>query len=315
MPATAFITVSRPFAILERRLHSLGTVLCGWQGIEALCSKAVFPLEHSDLFPSGTIKMNGVKFYGSRLPDQIMAYAAAVIEADGSGIAPLFTQLLESRNGRHYPVEALQAYDNGGIGATVEEESVLVGSLPFLKDMGVEIPEGIRVSHAVCVAIDGEFAGLFALTYERDRSSAAGLSTLCNYRGLKPILLAGDFMLTGGFLRGKFGINPKKVELPEQKVRQALKEKPLAENPQPLVLVTTEGLAPFAYGVTGARALRTACNLGVIIHMIGGILGMAVMLALTLLGALQLLTPANMFLYQMVWLIPAILITEWTRSV
>ncbi|MBQ3107263.1 MAG: hypothetical protein IJC68_01465, partial [Firmicutes bacterium] len=39
MPATVFITVSRPFAILERRLHALGTVLCGWKGISGLCGK------------------------------------------------------------------------------------------------------------------------------------------------------------------------------------------------------------------------------------------------------------------------------------
>ena len=40
-----------------------------------------------------------------------------------------------------------------------------------------------------------------------------------------------------------------------------------------------------------------------------------VLLVLTILGALELLTPANMFLYQLVWMIPALLFTEWTRSV
>ena len=29
VPATAFIATSRPFAILQRRLHRLGAVLCG----------------------------------------------------------------------------------------------------------------------------------------------------------------------------------------------------------------------------------------------------------------------------------------------
>ena len=81
------------------------------------------------------------------------------------------------------------------------------------------------------------------------------------------------------------------------------------------MLVTGEGLAPFAYGVTGARALRSASNLGVVIHLLGGIVGIAVMVVLTVLGQLQLLTPANMFLYHLVWLIPGFLTTEWTRSI
>ena len=70
-----------------------------------------------------------------------------------------------------------------------------------------------------------------------------------------------------------------------------------------------------AFCVTGARSLRTACNVGTALHMVGGILGMGVVLTLVLLGALNLLTPANMFLYQLVWMIPGFLVTEWTRSI
>ena len=55
--------------------------------------------------------------------------------------------------------------------------------------------------------------------------------------------------------------------------------------------------------------------MGTALHMVGGILGMGVVLTLVLLGALNLLTPANMFLYQLVWMIPGFLVTEWTRSI
>ena len=41
----------------------------------------------------------------------------------------------------------------------------------------------------------------------------------------------------------------------------------------------------------------------------------SMMLALTIMGALEYLIPANMFLYQLVWLIPGLLITEWTRNI
>ena len=85
------------------------------------------------------------------------------------------------------------------------------------------------------------------------------------------------------------------------------------ENAPALVVSTKDGLAPFAYGVAGARALRTASILGVIVHMTGGILGLAIMLILTVLGRMDLLTPLNMFLYQLVWLIPGFLVTQWTK--
>ena len=315
IPASMYVALSRPAAVLERRHHAVGTVLCGWQGVEGLSGKGYFPIAHSDLFPDGSVKLNGVKFYGSRLPDQIISYATALVEADGGTMAPLFSHLLESRNGIHYMAESYRIYENGGIGGEVNGEPVLVGSLSFLRNMGVEPPEGIRVDKAVCVAVDGELCGLFAVTYDVDRSTASGLSSLCGYRKLTPVLISDDFMLTPKFIGSQFDVKTKRILFPEFEQRKQMREKALeTENPV-LALVTGEGLAPFAYAVTGARMLKKAAKAGITVHMIGGILGMVMMLALTILGATNLLTPANMFLYELVWMIPGLLITQWTRSI
>ena len=315
VPATAFIATTRPFAILQRRLHRLGAVLCGWQGIKQLSGKVVFPLGGEDVFPLGTTRMNGVKFFGSRATEEVLAYATAVVEADGSGLAPLFRQVLDSRNGRSYDAENLRRYENGGIGGTVLDESVLVGTLEFLKDMGVEVPGGIQVSQAVCVAIDGELCGVFAISYEKTRSATAGLSTLSSYRGLNPVMISGDFMLSERFIRSKFSIKSKRLLFPNEETRNLLQTIAPEEEAEAALLATVEGLAPMAYCVTGARSVRAASNLGVTLHMVGGILGMLVVLTLVILGAMHLLTPANMFLYQLVWMIPGWLVTEWTRSI
>ena len=49
--------------------------------------------------------------------------------------------------------------------------------------------------------------------------------------------------------------------------------------------------------------------------LIGGILGLIIMLALGYLGSTQLLTPTNVLLYQLIWAVPGLLVTEWTRVV
>lgn len=313
-PATIFISQTRPMAILERRLHKLGTVICGWRGVQSLCGKAVFPLNSQDLYPVESVRMNGVKFFGSRTPDEIVAYCAAMISADNSGLAPVFNQVLESRNGIHYNPGSLCYYD-GGVGGLIDGESVLVGTLSFMKEMDIQVPEGAKVSNAVCIAIEGEFSGLFALSYEKVKDSVAGLSTLCSYRRLNPVITDTDFVLTERFVRSKLGVSTKRICFPEQEERLELEAKQPVQDTPCAVMVTTRGLAPFAYGVTGARALRLASRLGVIVHMVGGILGLGIMLALVLLGAMDLLTPVNVLAYQLVWMIPGVLITEWTRAI
>jgi len=313
IPATSFIVLSRPMALLERRLHKLGAVICGWQGVKGLSKNGVFPVWDDDVFPGGTVKLNGVKFYGSRDTDEVVAYATALIAHDGNGLAPLFMQLLESRNGYHYDAEEVRGYP-GGIGGIVNNEAVLAGTPGFLHSMGVELPEGTRVNQAVYVAIDGELSGVFAVTYSKSKLATAGLVTLCAYRGLTPALLAGDFMLTEGFLRGKFGINTRRIAFPTRERRLELTSRETEQTPA-LALTTRDGLAGAAFAVTGARALRSAAIAGTVVHLLGGILGLLSVLALTIVGAQHLLTPANILLYEIIWMIPGLLITEWTRSI
>ena len=315
VPASFFISISRPAAILEQRLHMVGTVLCGWKGVKGLCGKATFPLRDHDLFPQGSTKLNGVKFYGDRSPDDVVAYTASLIEQAGGDLEPVFRQLLASRSGSEYPVSNFQNYGGGGIGGEIQGEPVLLGSLHFLQDMGVEIPEGTMVNQAVYVAIDGQLSAVYAISYAKMRSSAAGLVTLCGYSRLTPVVLCSDFMLTESFLGAKFEVKTKRMVFPDREIAAQLNAvKPDPELPV-LAMTTREELISSAYAVTGARALRTSTRLGVIIHLLGGILGMLIMLVLAILGNTELLTPTNILLYQLIWSVPGLLVTEWARIV
>ena len=315
VPASFFVALSRPMGVLERRLHMVGTVICGWKGVKGLCGKAAFPLSDADIFPVGSTKLNGVKFYGDRKPDQIISYAAALIRESGGGLEPVFSQLMKSRGCDRYEADSFRDHGNGGIGGEVLGESVLLGTPDFLQEMGVEIPEGSMVSQAVYCAIDGQLCAVFAIAYGKMKSAAAGLVTLCGYRKLTPVVTCGDFMVTESFLRSKFGISTRRIAFPDQDIRIALSQRRPEPDKVALALTTHDGLAPTAYAVTGARALRTACTLGLILHMLGGILGMLIMLTLAYLGSAELLTPVNVLLYQLVWMVPGLLFTEWTRTV
>lgn len=315
MPASFFIALTRPMAVLERRLHDLGTVLCGWKGVVGLSEKCMYPLNDSDLFPTGSVKMNGVKFYGDRNPETIIAYAAALMRANGGSLAPIFEQLLTSRNGVRYAAQNVQFYGNGGIGGEINEEPVLMGTLDFLKEMGVEIPNGTMVKQAVYVSVDGDLSGLFAITYNRVRQTASGMATLCSSRRIRPVIIAKDFVLTAGFLKEMFGLRPRRTAFPSRADSLMLEAKQADPAAPALALTTQDSLASVAYAITGSRALRTASRLGVIVHMTGGILGILIMAALAVLGTTALLTPANILLYQLVWMIPGLIVTYWTRTI
>lgn len=315
VPASFFISFTRPAALLERRLHLVGSVICGWNGVKSLCGKAAFPIQSTDLFPNGSTKLNGVKFYSDRPPEQTLSYATSLIVESGSALAPVFQNLLANRGGAEYPVSEFVDYGNGGIGGMIAENAVLLGSLSFMQDMEVEIPQGTTVSQAVYVAVNGKLCAVVAISYAKMRSASAGLVSLCGFRKVTPIMTDHDFMLTEEFIHSKFSVNTRRMVFPDRETRDALAQKTANPDAPVLALATRSDLASTVYTVSGAAALRAACRWGLVIHMIGGILGMLIMLALGYQGSTELLTPVNVLLYQLLWLIPGILVTEWTRTV
>ncbi len=314
MPATMLITLERPARLLERKFYKLGVVLCGWQGIKGLSGKASFSISHEDLFPEGTVKLNGVKFYGDLEPATVVSYAATVVERENGTLAPVFNQLRISYNGDSYPLESFKSYA-GGIGGGVEGAVVLVGTLPMLKALNVEIPADVRLAGGIGVAVDGVFSCLVAVNYERTRPVAHGIRVLCGYSGLKPVLISDDLVLSGTFLKKKFGIRPKKLLRPEPEEREKLRGMQVNATDRVLALLVRPTLAAYGYTMAGARALHISIILGVAIHILGGVLGLGAVAVLGFIGETALLSPVNLLLYQAVWLIPGILITEWTRAI
>ena len=143
----------------------------------------------------------------------------------------------------------------------------------------------------------------------------AGLRTLCAYPGLNPVVICDDFMLTKGFVQRKFGVNPRRMIFPTGEERREMTLREVTEADPVIALTTKEGLAPKAFAYTGARVLRSAMKIGVSLHMVGGILGLLAMLALAWVGPNSMLSPTNILLYEFIWMIPGLLITEWTRAI
>lgn len=312
LPATAFVTMSRPAAILQNRLHRLGAVVCGWHGIRTAGKHAVFPLNHTDLFPEGTVKMNGVKFYGTVDPGRVVSYTTALIHAEGSGMLEVFQLMPRSRDSYEHTVEDFTAHP-GGIAGLVDGCPVLVGTAQYMEDSGISLPENSKIPHAIYTAVDGQLSGVFAVTHSRSKFSAQGVRTLCGDRKVIPAVVACDFLLTPRFLREKLSVNSKRLVFPDRSDRLHMAQSQPTQEHVAIALMTREGLASKAYALTGARALASALKVGAAVHILGGILGLTAVALLTLTGGTALLNPINLLLFTALWSVPGLLITEYTR--
>lgn len=309
-PAGVLIAYAKPFSTFAKKLYRVGAAVAGWQGARILSGEAGLIIEDADLFPPQNVTQGGMKLYGSRPAPMVIGYANAVVQTAGSGLVPLFDEMMHSQNGRHYRVDTFRRYEGGGLGAEIQGDVILMGSIGFMKLMKVRMPEGTRLKQAVYLSVNGDLAAVFALNYAPAAGIRSGLNAAVHASGLLPLLATRDFMITPQFLKLRYKIASERVEFPTVEERAQLSEPNAGLGGTQGALLARDSFEGFLAAVSGARAMRGAAIGSIAIAVMGGAMGMLVLTFLTFLGATLSASCWNLFLYTLLWLAPGILITS-----
>ena len=312
VPVTGLLAFPRLFCLLSARLSGAQAALCGYHGAEAFGGEHSILIGDDDIFPQGSLTLNGFKVYSGN-PDRIIAYAAAACRSSGSALDPVFEDLLVTHNGRHYSVDNFRFYDSGGIGASIQQDVVLMGSLDFMRRMGVHMDRGARVKQAVYMSLNGELAAVFAVRYAPPENLRKGLAAIAGNRHFKGILVTRTFLGTPSFLKAKFGIPTGAFHYPSTKERIRLSEAEMKRSGAQGAILAKDSFSGFAQAAAAGRLLRSATLGAAALTVLGGLVGIGLMGVLAALPALETATALNLLLYTAAWLAPTLLLTAWGR--
>ena len=297
-----------PWARLARHLQKIGCAVAGWSGAEKISRRRAMILTDGDLFPPGTIQLNGIKVYGEERR-KAAAYAAAMARRAGSGLERLFDGFLRSEGGGvREAVDDFSFYEEGGWSGTIHGESVLMGTASFLRKMEVRLPGDINLKTGVFLAVDRQLIAVFAVKYNPSENVDFALRMMRRSR-ITPVLASRDPNITPALLKRKFrkGV---RVEYPDLGSRVALSE---AEEDRdlPRALLFREGLLPYAETVVGSRRMCKAVRRAAVIALAGSAAGVLLAFYLLLQGAYDLLTPLSLVIFLLLWVLPVLLISDW----
>lgn len=314
-PLCGFLSYTRPFALLAKRLTKCGGAICGWAGSKIFSGRHILVLRDADVFPSGSISMNGVKLYSGYSMERVISYAAAVTAACESTLAPIFERYRAEQNCRRYSVGMYRYYEVGGVGAEVLDDVVLIGSLRFMNSMGVHMDAGMNVKQAVYLSINGELACVFAMKYKPSASVGSGLSAIARNTHLNAVLATRDFLITPDYLRYKYNVPADSFVYPSVKERLRLSEQDLSGQGTQGALLLKDNFSAFAHTVCGGRSLRTCVLIGTVVDLMAGAVGLILMLLLLFLDAIATASAFNLTLFLLVWTLPGLLLSRSTRRV
>ena len=297
---------------MARRLTQSGAALAGWPGIVGSRRADRVLITDTDLFPPGYVELNGFKVLGDFPMERVVAYTATMIRDSGSGLTKLFHDYLRTLGGLMRNTENLRFHEGGGLSATIRGDQVLVGSADFMKLMEIDRPEGVSVKNAVFCAINGELAGIFALNYYLPDTVFPALDSLIREK-VGPVLATRDFNLIPAMLKQRFKLSADRMDFPPVERRRELSAPDQDHGDTLAALLCREGLFPFAEAVVCAKRLRRATRVGAVLCCVSSVLGLLLTGYLVFVSAYGSLSPLNLLLYLLMWLLPVWLLTAWAH--
>lgn len=293
-----------PMYFLSRRLSHSGCAVAGYSGARAISGAKRIVITDEDLFPAGMLTLNGMKIYGEEL-GRVLSYAVTVARAADSQALPILEQLLSDQGGRAERLDDFRWYEEGGAGGTIHGETVLLGSAYFMRKQNVRLPKELKVPSGLFLAVDGQLTAIFALRYQSSRNVDWALRALRRNR-VTPVLAVRGCNITPDFLRRCFKVDAKPI-YPDVKTRLSLLETARQAAPANALLYR-DGLMPYAETVLGSRKLLLAVRWITGLCTLAAVAGVLLCYYLTGVGGYTSLTPLRLVLFQLLWLLPDLLL-------
>lgn len=299
IPLSSFLCYVLPFSLLTERLSRKKAVLCGWYGARVMSGCEAIFLRDAELFPEGSLRLSGVKAFENYQSGQLMRYAAAILYGAHCDAA----QLLHEDDEPLPVLSDLRCFDEDGYSAEIERQTVLLGTLGFMRKMGVHMEHGAKVRQALYLSIEGELAGIIALRYDADPEVRRTLETLSGADAPIPVLTGSDVLVTPGLLRAKFRLPLERLVCPPLRERIAAGELNADDDDLQAALIARPGLEVMGAVCMGARALVTAVRASVLLSILAGAVGMLVIFLLAISSAFEVVSCSQLLAFALIWVV------------
>ena len=304
------LTISLPLRVLKKKLSSLGIALAGWPGVSEGHSCRAVMLNDYDIYPPGTIALVKSQALNDQPMDRVLSLTTSVIRASGSGLTYVFEKALRREKGSTVSVQKITMQENGLIGLC-QGQRVLVGNSDFMSRLGVALPAGPK--DAVFCAIGQQAAGMFSLKYNMHAAIIPALRGLFAHH-LSPILITRDFNLDPHRLRLSGRLNLDEIAFPDLQRRVELSGPGQIHSSTIVAVLCQEGLASFSAALLAARRIYRAENFNSLFVHLSACIGVFLTATLSSAGAMGAMCAWNLAFFLLLWLVPIVLLSFWTKQ-
>lgn len=315
------LSVNLPISRMCRTARRAGAMVVGYEAVEQLGDVNAVMVDADDIFPRGTVVLEGIKTFGDRggAEKAIMA-ASALMKEVGGPLSGVFDQVISENEDSLPEVDNITCEPAAGIVGTVDDQKIYIGTRALLMNHHIELPAkddegqysaGNRA--VVYIAIDSAVAAMFVLTYSADRRKKNELQRLED-SGISVLVRSTDPNVTAKMISRLFGVDSGTVSVLEGELGDTAQKLIEQSIPRADAVVATKGRVESMLSVISAcvQEKRTA-NLVVAIQNAAVVLGFVLVAFMACLGGMSQLSSFVLFLFEVFWLLVIIVIPKLRR--
>ena len=312
-PVCNLLAVNLPMSRLCKDTLQKNAMIAGYPSIRQFCDTKAVMVNASDLYPAGSITLNGVKAFENYRIEENFLSAAAVLREAGSPLASVFDNVVDNHGGHLPKVESVMYEDKLGLVGWVNGERLLIGTAELLEKFGVTAPplsgeeqymkDGRQKTY---FAKSSKAVAMFVTTYSSTLRIAEELQR-AEANGISLLVRTADPNITSEKISEDFGIFFRSVKVLSTGLGNVCQEiSSQKEDSSRAYLATRGSFLPFIRAVSGCVRMKGNISLAVVIQLIGLILGIVLTAAITLWSGVHSLGTFKILLYIVFWGIAAV---------
>ena len=269
-------------------------------------------LRGSDLFPSGSITLHGIRTFEKKPIDEAILNAASVLCSVDNSLTGIFRGMITNEKNLK-TVESVACEEGKGISAWVDGGRVLIGNRGLLLAHGVAVPPieveaGFTAEGKELLYLSnfGSLSAGFVISYHADKQLRTQLRELEKV-GIALMVHTTDPNITPARVAQVYGLQEENIHMvPAALQREA--EAALDGTGETAAEMVSGGMAGSLHSLLSAQREYGLAKAISVLLVLSVLIGFAIITLLAYSGALSRVTWWSLGAYQLLWFIPMVLL-------
>lgn len=259
-----------------------------------------------DLFPTGTVKLMGIKTFSGKRIDNAIVNASSVLCECKSALSHVFMDVIANDKTLLKPVDSIIYEDLMGISAWVDNKRVLIGNRDLMINHSISVPkqeyeDKYTQMHqdVVYIATDGDLCAAFILGVTTKKGIYDSLNML-RRNGIKIIIKSVDSIFTASRIASVFRIDSTSFKILPSRLHRDFLSISAPRQKQHFLIGNNGSVLGYLITLVATKKLSACIISGMIYNVFSIILGTILVCGMYALKYSQIITSLNITIYMLI---------------